>query len=82
MYMCYFNYFTGVIIFNSSITLSLPHSHLTLKYGISRRGGARGGVKKMSVNERQKRIAELAALYATKVTSPLPPISVAGKTCN
>ena len=36
----------------------------------------------MSVNERQKRIAELAALYATKVTSPLPPISVAGKTCN
>uniref|UniRef100_A0A1X7SN11 Nicotinamide phosphoribosyltransferase N-terminal domain-containing protein n=1 Tax=Amphimedon queenslandica TaxID=400682 RepID=A0A1X7SN11_AMPQE len=61
----------------------LTSDHLTLKYGISRRGGGgsggggRNGKKVMTMKDRQKRIAELAALYATKVTSPLPPISTA-----
>lgn len=60
----------------------LTSDHLTLKYGISRRGGGSGGggrngKRVMTTKDRQKRIAELAALYATKVTSPLPPISTA-----
>ena len=67
------------------VLYNLLYSHLTLKYGISRRGGGgsggghRNGKKMMTMKDRQKRIAELAALYATKVTSPLPPISTAGK---